>query len=97
MSEPATDTLPSLQGQNALRSYVKQAAHYRLRSQAAVAINAETWDILLLNDVFDALAETNPLERSVKLAKVATTAEAEQASIVAREGRLFEDPSPEAA
>jgi hypothetical protein len=68
---------PSIFGESARRSYEHRAAHWKRINDARAADGSVCWDGILLEEVFEALAEEDPAARRAELLQVAAVCVAE--------------------
>jgi hypothetical protein len=59
------------------RDYGKQADRWKAINDARVETDSLTWDGILLEEVYEALAEEDPIARRIELVQVAAVAAAE--------------------
>ena len=78
----------SLYSENALREFQRKADHYHQVNDARVAEGSLSWDGILLEEVYEALSETDPVLRIEELVQVAAVALAEIEAIQ----RLLAEP-----
>lgn len=84
-------THPSYQGEGARRTYERTADYYKQIWDANYQLGTVTWDIVLLEEVFEALCELDPEARKAELIQVAAVALAEAESIELRAGKLLDE------
>jgi thiosulfate/3-mercaptopyruvate sulfurtransferase len=68
---------PSCYGESSRRQFEKQAETWKQINEARVAEGCVTWDGILLEEVFEALAESDDAARRAELIQVAAVAVAE--------------------
>jgi hypothetical protein len=78
----------SYKGESDRRKYERLAQHYKAIWDAQNAADAIGWDVVLLEEVYEALSEIDPEKRKYELIQVAAVALAEIESIDARAGIL---------
>lgn len=71
-----------------VREYKRAEERYKSIWSAQKAEGRITWDVVLLEEVFEALSETDPEKRKEELIQVAAVAIAEAESIDLRAGQL---------
>lgn len=72
---------PSFLGETDLRKYASQESYYKQINDARVKADKLCWDTILLEEVFEALAEPDPSLRRAELIQVAAVALAEVESL----------------
>lgn len=72
---------PSLYSEDALRRWERQAESWKAINDAREAEGTLSWDGILLEEVYEALSETEPTLRIAELIQVAAVALAEAESI----------------
>lgn len=87
-------THESYRGETARRQYEKNEAHFKKIWDAQKAKGRRTWDVILLEEVYEAVSELDPEERIYELVQVAAMALAEAESITLRGGRLLGEIEP---
>ena len=70
------------------RSYKAQADRWKAINAARVDEGSISWDGILLEEVFEALAEADPKKRAIELVQVAAVAVAEVECILGRQASL---------
>jgi hypothetical protein len=79
---------PSYYGESERRKYEERANYYKQVWEAQKDLDSITWATVLLEEVFEALSETDPEKRKYELVQVAAVAIAEAESIDLRAGIL---------
>lgn len=82
-------THPSYRGETARRQYRQNELHFKQVWDAQNREGARTWDVILLEEVYEAVAEEDPDNRIYELVQVAAMALAEAESIILRGGILL--------
>lgn len=72
---------PSLRGETDRRSFARTADYWKEVNNARAELENLSWDGILLEEVFEALCEVDPLLRRAELLQVAAVATAEIESI----------------
>lgn len=88
-------THPSYHGESQRRRYEGLANYYKEIWEAQSALGTITWDVVLLEEAYEALSEPDPEKRCYELVQVAAVALAEAEAIRLRHGVLT-DEEPQA-